>query len=244
MRYPFGLVLFLFALGALRVVGCGEEAALPLECVSDEDCDDANECTDDSCVEKRRIFEGELYGRCENSAVEYRECDFDGLDDALGGLDGICVAGVCGKNRCDDGNECTSDSPWPYDDSCDHYECDGCQPCDWNGGPGVCVDGVCEEYPCQDGVICEDGDLCTYDFCDYADGKCHFTSRCRERQCTYSSCDPADGSCTVTPKPDGTTCLSQWGIGTCTDGACYGGFGPRTTQGAPLHDVGAFELQP
>ncbi len=217
MRYLVGFGALLVALGVFRLVGCSEETPLPLECVQDEDCDDANECTDDSCVEKQRWFEGKYYGRCENRAVEYGRCDFDGLDDILGGLDGVCVAGVCEKNPCDDGNECTLDEPSPVDDSCDHGRCSGCQPCDRNGEPGVCIGGVCEEYPCNDGVICEDGDLCTYDFCDYTDGMCDFNPVCLSGQCRVASCDPTDGSCTFTPVPDGTPCSG------CGERACHGG---------------------
>ncbi len=224
MRYVFGF-LCIWALGAVALVGCSEETPLPLECVQDEDCDDANECTDDSCVEKRRWFEGKYYGRCENSAVEYGECDFDGLDDALGGLDGICVAGVCEKNPCDDGNECTHDL-FDFEGSCDHIGCGGCQPCDRNGEPGICDGDVCAEYPCNDGVICEDGDLCTYDFCDYTDGMCDFNPVCLSGQCRVASCDPTDGSCTFTPAPDGTPCSCGGvicicpGTYVCSSGAC------------------------
>ena len=42
MRHWVVLVLFLFALGTLRVVACGEE---DVSCVDDEDCDDGNPCT-------------------------------------------------------------------------------------------------------------------------------------------------------------------------------------------------------
>jgi len=42
MRHWVVIMLFLFALGALRVVACGEE---DVSCVDDEDCDDGNPCT-------------------------------------------------------------------------------------------------------------------------------------------------------------------------------------------------------
>ena len=226
MRYFVGFGALLVALGVFRLVGCSEEAPLPLECVEDADCDDANECTDDSCVEKRRWFEGKYYGRCENSAVEYRECDFDGLDDILGGLDGVCVAGVCEKNPCDDGNECTLDFSF-VDGSCDHDGCYGCQPCDRNGEPGVCDGEVCAEYPCNDGALCDDGDLCTRGWCeafplDANYGMCTFFPRCVDSNvCTDDTCNPETGECSY-PPADGKSCCVRWvGCGgICIPGPC------------------------
>ncbi len=52
MRHWVALVLFLFALGALRVVGCGGEEVVPEypRCLRDEHCDDGNACSIDYCV--------------------------------------------------------------------------------------------------------------------------------------------------------------------------------------------------
>jgi len=229
MRFFMGLVLAL----ALGVMGCSEEA--PRQCVKDEDCDDQNDCTDDSCVERYSCcLDGEYYGTCRNRAVGWGQCDFDGLDDALGGFDGICFAGVCRENPCDDGNECTNDLP--FDDRCEHIGCTGCQPCDWNGNPGICIDGVCVEYPCNDGVVCADGDLCTHDFCDYEDEMCVFNPRCRDNYCNTGHCDPSDGSCTYTPANDGASCGGYCVIGrpVCSGGECI----------CLVGGVGAFEVQP
>ena len=208
MRYLFGF-LCVCALGVVPLVGCSEAA----KCTNAEDCDDQNECTDDACKG----------GFCDYVPNDAR-CDFDGLDDFFNGLDGVCVNGACEANPCDDDNECTHD--FPFEDACEHIGCTGCQPCDWNGSPGVCVDGVCEAYPCNDGDLCDDGDLCTYNFCDYKDEMCHFNPRCRSGQCTIASCDPADGSCSYTNRPDGTACSCTGVIcicpGTyiCSGGVC------------------------
>jgi hypothetical protein len=225
MRYLVGFGTLLVALGVFRLVGCSEETPLPLECVQDGDCDDANECTDDSCVEKQRWFEGELYGRCDISPVmDGTDCDLDGIPDITGIEDGRCVSGICEDNPCDDSNPCTSDLS-SLDGSCDHIPCDGCRPCDRNGVPGVCIDGVCAEDPCLD-VVCDDGDLCTDDWCDYRDATCRFFPRCTYRQCMAVWCDPADGSCVYTPLPDGTRCSCGGvicicpGTYVCSGGAC------------------------
>jgi len=42
-----------------------------------------------------------------------------------------------------------------------------------DGGAGVCLSGVCREKLCE-GVVCDDGNECTRDRCDYADGTCDF----------------------------------------------------------------------
>ena len=209
MRYLFGF-LCVCALGVMPLVGCSEAA----QCQSDKDCDDENACTDDGCNA----------GSCDYIPNDAR-CDFDDLEDFYDGLDGICISGVCEENPCDDGNECTYDSPPADDGSClAGPPCSGCRPCDWNGVPGVCIDGVCEEDPCLD-VVCDDGDLCTVDVCSYLDGKCSFSPRCHDQQCQYGWCDPADGSCTYTPKPNGTPCIVAGSFaGTCESGACVSSF--------------------
>lgn len=211
MRHVFGF-MGVFALGLMLSVGCGEGT----KCQTAADCDDQNECTDDSCVARR----------CENSAIEYQRCDFDGLDDILDGLDGACIEGVCEKNPCDDDNECTLDQPTGVD-SCEHIGCDGCQPCDRNGEPGVCDGEVCAEYPCNDGALCDDGDLCTRGWCEafplHADyGMCKFFPRCVDSNvCTDDTCDPETGECSY-PPADGKSCCVRWvGCGgICIPGPC------------------------
>ena len=201
MRWLVGVVLFLLALGTLRMVGCGDEGP---ECRTDEDCDDQNACTDDRC-----------YSGCNHMPVQdWTPCDFDGLD-------GICISGVCAENPCDDGNECTDDLPG---DECIYIPHHGGS-CDWNGESGVCIDGVCEEDPCK-GVVCDDGDLCTNDRCVRTTGECAFGPvGCSDRNtCTDDTCDPDSGGCDYTPVPDGTGCCLEWGcdrvICFCIPGPC------------------------
>lgn len=226
MRYLVVFGLSLLALGVLRIVGCGEEGEGPERCETDEECNDQNDCTSDTCHT--------YFRECQYRDSNIVECDFNGVEEVI--EDGLCVRPglVCEKNPCDDDNECTWDLS--FDDECEHMGCDGCQPCDWNGNPGVCIDGVCTEYPCNGGVICDDGDLCTLDFCDYEIEMCLFNPRCRSNQCRLASCDPADGSCHYTPVNDGAPCGRYCVLGSpvCSDGECI----------CLVGSAGAFEVQP
>jgi len=65
--------------------------------------------------------------------------------------------------------------------------------CDFSGTPGLCISGVCGDATICEGVECED------------DGN----------ECTEDVCNPADGTCHVLVE-DGTTCSG----GVCKDGAC------------------------
>ena len=87
MRYPFGLVLFLFALGALRVVGCGEASPCG-------NCDDGNPCTMDSCVS---FDVGDICEATEHGARQNRPV----TDGTPCGAGEVCVEGVCGENLCE-----------------------------------------------------------------------------------------------------------------------------------------------
>ncbi len=152
-------------------------------------CDDGNPCTDDSC--------DPLNGTCVNAPVDDGAlCDFDGLP-------GLCSGGVCGNADlcegvvCDDGNACT-------DNPCDSLtgECavtavsDGTA-CDFNGLPGLCTAGVCEDAKLCEGKDCNDGNPCTDD-----------------------SCQTADGSCEHVAVDDGSSCDFGGLPGLCTGGVC------------------------
>jgi hypothetical protein len=216
-------VFLLIGVGALRVVGCGNEPPMPAECVQDEDCDDQNECTNDSCVAS---------SRCSNSPIaDGWDCDFDGTDECCAVEDGICVSGTCQENPCDDGNECTIDFPPSSDGSCDDppppTSCHGCYPCDWNGEPGVCAHDVCGEDPCE-GVVCDDGDLCTDDVCSRYSSPpgCGFLSvRCPDdsNRCTdVGACEPDTGECVYESVPDGKSCDDDCNYCECANGVCTG----------------------
>ena len=98
--------------------------------------------------------------------------------------------------------------------------------CTYDGLFGVCVGGVCGGNFCE-GVVCDDGDLCTYDWCDYAVGTCYFPPVVcdDDNPCTKDACNPAAG-CTFTPVEDGTWCIARggelWLMGVCEARACVG----------------------
>ena len=128
----------------------------------------------------------------------------------------------------DDGNECTVESCHYATHACERGISPNGKECDFDGLAGVCIEGVCEEDLCA-GVVCNDGDLCTYDRCDYMDGTCHFNAKCLTdvNECTEDGCNPADGSCVFTPVPDGRSCCPSllgcffsWEYGRCEDGVC------------------------
>ncbi|MBW1905178.1 MAG: hypothetical protein JRD92_12175 [Deltaproteobacteria bacterium] len=132
-----------------------------------------------------------------------------------GGDDGrLCDGVVCPP----DGNECTLEYCYYKAGTCESGRVADGKECDFDGLAGVCIQGVCAEYPCQDGVICDDGDLCTWDSCDYISGTCNFGPRCISSGCRVGWCDPADGSCSFTAAPDGTSCGDCHEV--CINGAC------------------------
>jgi len=91
---------------------------------------------------------------------------------------------------CNDDNECTNDICDSASGTCSNAPVDDGTDCTFDGVSGVCVSGVCGENRCE-GVMCEDdGNECTGDVCNFADGTCNV--------------------------PDGTSCSS----GACLDGAC------------------------
>lgn len=154
-------------------------------------CQDGNDCTVASCpagATSCSILEEDPGVSCD-AGGDAGECD------GAGSCVGLCV-GV----DCDDGNECTEDSCDPADRSCDHT-------------------------PAPDGTLCSDG------ACDGA-GSCVVASRCigvecdDGNECTSDVCDPADGSCHSMPVPDGTLCS----VGACQNAMCGTVF-PCTEQG-------------
>ena len=129
------------------------------------DCNDANECTDDSCVEGSGCVHVNNTGLCGTS-----RCETGDFYPELYCSNGACPAQVL--KDCDDGNVCT-------DDSCD--EAAGCVNVN-NTIP--CAAAKCEgsdfhpEVSCKDGACpqpvpenCNDGNVCTgTETCDPSSG--------------------------------------------------------------------------
>jgi hypothetical protein len=201
MRWFVALV-FVLALGTLRIVGCGETEPEP-ECYDHWECDDSNECTVDRCTDESVCAHEAVpdpaeraVSRCLLASDVYFES-------------GICVSGECVKPPCDDpGDPCTGVlfSIQEGQETCTlvamHFD-----PCDWNGEVGVCNMGVCQEDLCKE--PCDDGNACTTDTCDPFEG-CRYAPRgCSDSDaCTQDLCDPETG-CYNPAEPDGTVCCTR-----------------------------------
>ena len=129
MRYFLGL-LAVFAGAVALLVQCGA----PVDPCVGVDCDDANQCTEDTCDATRST--------CRYVALaDQTECDFDGFA-------GVCIAGVCRDPAklcegitCDDENECTEDLCNASDGSCEHEAVAEDTPC--ADGAGLCHERAC-----------------------------------------------------------------------------------------------------
>jgi len=177
------------------------------------DCDDTNSCTTDGCDPGT--------GCVNTPLLDGAPCD-DG-DACTAGE--FCTAVVCGGGSavdCDDGDSCTIDScdpatgcvnaPLPDGSACD--DGDLCTLGD------ACAGGVC--LP-SDVVDCDDGDPCTRDWCEPADGLCHYAAQpCPEIDCADGIDNDWDGL-TDCEDPDcaGEPCADE-GIA-CTADICRNG---------------------
>ncbi|MGD2107960.1 MAG: hypothetical protein PVI86_01085 [Phycisphaerae bacterium] len=232
------------------ILGC-------INCVLDGDCDDSNDCTDDTCPNGACLFT-DISGPCEDGDA----CT----------VNDTCVAGVCtpGTARnCNDFNVCTNDS-------CDSVT--GCvnapntNPCnDGNActNSDVCGGGTCAGtlipgcVLCNPGDPCDDGNACTDDACG-ANGTCsnaNNTDPCDDNDrcttgdtcsggacvgaavdcsglddvCNVGVCVSATGLCLATPTNEGGSCND--GL-PCTSGdMCVNGVCEGTLAVAPIVDL-------
>ena len=100
-----------------------------------KDCDDTNECTDDSCNPED--------GMCIHAPRTLQSCDFDGGGPLSGRCNdadpSVCEdAGMCAGKACSDGNECTVDLCDPPTGDCANDPVDNETSC--GGGEGTCTD--------------------------------------------------------------------------------------------------------
>ncbi|MFT5430118.1 MAG: hypothetical protein ACI9OJ_000791 [Myxococcota bacterium] len=147
---------------------------------SEQDCDDSNSCTVDSC---------DPVGGCTHNANDdgtgCEDGNFCTANDQCD--DGTCKPGI--TTDCDDGDQCTEDSCEggctfttinPCDDGNVCTE-DICLPteCSTKHQPGGCDDGsvctqvdLCVNGACQGGsaILCDDGKTCTDNECDSQTG--------------------------------------------------------------------------
>ena len=168
--------------GNAVIMGCGGN------CAKDLDCDDSNPCTDSTCVNTKCVHKTNA-APCDDAS----KCTTS---------DG-CAGGKCTGSavKCDDGILCT-------DDSCEAKL--GCVATN-NSAPcndfDLCTVGeACSGGKCGAGKPkqCDDGDICTKDTCNPADGGCKFTgiNGCGIYCAKASDCDDKN---------------------TCSDESCQGG---------------------
>ena len=179
-----------------------------------KDCDDANVCTQDSCIIAT--------GQCNNIDTSAVDCN-----DKNACTDDLChlVLG-CGHNNnsaaCADGNPCTNL------DICSGGKCTapGVVVCDDKNG---CTDDSCDPKSgcvfnnnakiCSDGVGCTINDTC-------AGGKCAGALNCDDKNgCTTDTCDFNTGNCVYSPLngdvcDDSNACTIK---DICATGVCVGG---------------------
>lgn len=152
----------------------GPCSAVPA-CLSDEDCDDGDVCTDDTCDT----------GSCQqvNNAAT--------CDDGDACTDGdTCTDGLCGGTtiQCDDGDLCT-------DDSCNPVT--GCvfDPINCTDG-NACTDDSCDPATgcVNEAIDCDDSVACTSDSCNPASGCVHDPIDCDDGEPSDETDENGDSS--------------------------------------------------
>ena len=189
---------------------CGEGLCLAGAPV---DCDDSDECTEDSC--------DELSGECGNELKEGLDCEDnnDCTADSCDPVAGTCVNSALVAQECDDEDACTSGDACDAAAACvgETVVCDDenlctADSCDTLEG---CLYEPTTSEPCNDEDECTENDACT------AAGDCAGdTLDCDdENGCTVDSCDSSFGCLNL---PDqGTGCDDE---SECTDNdACDSG---------------------
>jgi len=213
------------------------------DCTDNQQCDDNNVCTDDSCESGSCV-----YTNNNNPCDDGNACTEND----------ICGSGSCQPGDpivCDDGNFCTDDSCNPANGQCVYTPNDTntCSDNDLCTSNDRCSAGSCV----GDLFVCDDGNFCTDDSCNPANGQCVFTPNdanpCTDNDlctsndhcsagscvgdlfvcddgnfCTDDSCNPANGQCIYTNDDtnlcdDGLYCTQT---DTCEDGVCVGSGDP------------------
>ncbi|MFC1654515.1 RCC1 domain-containing protein [Myxococcota bacterium] len=230
-----------------------------MECTSDPQCDDGNECTTDACVASA----------CENTPViDGTSCD-DGQycsdPDACQG--GICqgpqrdcsgVADQCNNAQCNegldqceaiqkfDGTGCEDGLYCTINDSCQAGFCQPGGPLDCSSLNDQCHTGACDDVGdtcfadpapnegngCDDGLFCTTGETCQSGNCT---GGGPTDCSGVEDQCNASTCNEGTDACDPDSAPfEGNACddMLYCTVGeTCQSGSCTGGSG-RDCSGA------------
>jgi len=153
-------------------------------------CDDGNTCTDDVCDKAKGCVFTNHTKACDDGNV----CT---QIDACNG--GKCVGNS--PKTCDDKNACTTDS------------CDVVKGCQFANNTASCDDGdactvgdACSAGACASGKpkICSDGNSCTADSCDKANGGCKYTAlagACEDGNVCSAGGVCSSGKCATLNKP-------------------------------------------
>ncbi len=171
-------------------------------CVKDLDCQDANACSQDACVD----------GQCVYAALP--TCCGSKFD---------CTAGETCLNPNTLQSQCSACST---DAACNDNESCTTDKCDLSGPKGVCTNTKADKECCSKGNDpCDDGKPCTVDSCNTATGKCtHIKPEgvcCVDSDCTAT--DPClvaacvDSECRVGPDKFKPECCSTGNNPTCND---------------------------
>ncbi len=203
---------------------CNLESNTCVECLSNENCGDANTCTNDVCLD----------GVCSNNnVINGTVCP-----------DGVCFNGACSECAtaadCNDGNICTSDACVAGSCSntsnaagsiCPGGVCDGESPnpsCVECVTDAQCPNGRCDTLAnecveCLSAADCNDENSCTTDLCTA--GVCSNDSKALGSSCPNGVCDgealnPSCVECVSdTQCPDGLCDLEQNACVQCLSGA-------------------------
>ena len=146
-------------------------------CVTDDDCDDSNACTTDSCAD----------GTCTNALINCSDtdpCTTDSCDPATGCTharnDPCCgSSNLCCGVDCGDDDLCTTDTCNPVDGSCNNEAvvCPDRQTCDPD--TGECVPCITDS-DCDDGLFCNGVEQCVDGNCQAGTPPCANDETCDE----------------------------------------------------------------
>ena len=215
-------------------LGCLDHAADagPTGCVNAASCNDAIDCTEDSCedgicrhVPDDAICTDQAEGTCSSTlGCTYPECVCEPGEE--------CCGGRCVPAGCDDGNPCTDDgctAEFGCQNTPNTAQCDDGTFCN---GADTCADGSCSAHsgdPCASPTVCNeersscvgcvaDGDCPAemtgvWGVCSGFDDTCDLEGT-RERTVTSYTC--VDGACLPNERSESEACMRATDGVTCT----------------------------
>jgi hypothetical protein len=181
------------------------------------DCDDGNDCTEDSCREVSGCYHQPLTGGCCQNGRNI-------CDDGNPCTDDLCVDGgsclnVNNAAACDDFDACTSN------DTCFEGACVG-QQRDCDDDNECTADSCNSQTGCRHTPIdgaCDDHNVCTLnDRCQFGQCTGNFIECADTNPCTDDICDPVAGCqhpFNTDPCEDGDVCTAP---DACRNGVCVG----------------------